>query len=163
MYAKISAGAVVSYPYDLNQIRRDFPNTSFPADLSGADLKAFGVVPVAPSAPPSGAGMVAVEGTPVLSGGAWLQQWALAPAPPPEVPEEVTMRQARLALLGAGLLAGVDAAINAMPSPAKEAATIEWEYASGVRRDSPLIGALASALGLSSAAVDGLFISAATL
>ena len=39
---------------------------------------------------------------------------APAPAPSP-VPPSVTMRQARLALLGAGLLASVDAAIGSLP------------------------------------------------
>ena len=41
------------------------------------------------------------------------------------VPQTVTMRQARLALLGAGLLAGVDAAIASLPEPDKSAAIIE--------------------------------------
>ncbi len=43
----------------------------------------------------------------------------VASIPPPGIPQEVTMRQARLALLGAGLLGGVDAAIASLPSPTK--------------------------------------------
>lgn len=91
-------------------------------------------------------------------------------APPPPSPEElraaippVTMRQARLALLGAGLLASAEAAIDALPSPAKEAALIEWEYASEVRRDAPLIEAMTVALELTEEQVDGLFHEAAGL
>lgn len=79
------------------------------------------------------------------------------------IPSQVTMRQARLALRSAGLLANVETALAAMASPAKEIAKIEWEYASGVRRDSPLIGQLAVALGLTSAQVDALFVSAVAL
>lgn len=79
------------------------------------------------------------------------------------VPEEITMRQARLVLLGAGLLSLVDAALNSLPSPHKEAAHIEWEYASGVRRDSPLIAQLGPALGLTAEQVDDLFRQGATL
>ena len=83
--------------------------------------------------------------------------------PPRNVPNSVTMRQARLALLGAGLLAGVDAAINALPSPQKEAARIEWEYATEVQRSSGLVPMMVVALGLDDAALDALFIEAAAL
>jgi hypothetical protein len=90
-----------------------------------------------------------------------------APQPvPPElvvIPPMVSMRQARLALLQAGRLADVDAAIAALPSPAKEAAQIEWEYAIEVKRDSQLVTQLAPALGLDDAALDALFIAAAAL
>lgn len=83
--------------------------------------------------------------------------------PPPAVPDAITMRQARLALLGAGLLATVDAAIDGLPSPQREAAWIEWEYAAEVRRDSAMITMLAPALGLSDTQVDELFIAASGL
>lgn len=85
------------------------------------------------------------------------------PAPPVTIPDAVSMRQARLALFGAGLLDAVNVGIAAMPGPAGAAARIEWEYASEVRRDSPLIAALEPALGLTSAQIDALFIGAATL
>ena len=83
-----------------------------------------------------------------------------APPPPPVVPPSVTMRQARLALLGAGLLASVDAAIASLPSPQKEAARIEWEYATEVQRSSGLVPMMVGALGLDDAALDALFIEA---
>lgn len=85
------------------------------------------------------------------------------PAPPVVVPQSVTMRQARLALHAAGLLAGVDAAIASMQEPAKTAAAIEWEYASEVERNAGLVPAMAAALGMSEADIDDLFITAATL
>jgi len=81
----------------------------------------------------------------------------------PVIPLRVTMRQARLALLQAGLLDDVAAAIEAMQSPQKEAAQIEWEYSQEVHRDKALVLALAPALGLDHAALDQLFITAATL
>jgi hypothetical protein len=93
-------------------------------------------------------------------------QWALAPESepaPPAPPRIVTMRQARMALLSVGLLDDVEAAINALPSPMKEAARIEWEYSGTVERDRPLIQALAPALGLDDAAMDALFTAAARL
>lgn len=79
------------------------------------------------------------------------------------IPTVVTMRQARLALLGVGKLDDVAAAIAGLPSPQKEAAQIEWEYSSEVKRDSALVTQLAPALGLDAAALDALFTTAATL
>ena len=81
----------------------------------------------------------------------------------PVVPHAVTMRQARLALLGAGALAGVDAAINAMPEPTRSAARIEWEYSQEVQRHNGFVAALGPALGMSSAQIDALFVAAAKL
>lgn len=82
----------------------------------------------------------------------------LPPAPPaPEIPSVVTMRQARLAMLAAGRLADVDAAIAALPSPDKEAVQIEWEYAAEVRRDHAWVQQLGDALELD---LDALFVSA---
>lgn len=79
------------------------------------------------------------------------------------VPTRVTMRQARLALLGAGKLAAVDAAINGMPEPQRSAARIEWEYSGYVERHKALVQGLAPALGLTSEQLDALFVQAATL
>lgn len=96
----------------------------------------------------------------------WLVVDGVITEPPPKpvpVPQFVTMRQARLALHAAGLLAGVDAAIASMDEPAKTAAAIEWEYASEVERNAGLVPAMAAALGMSDADIDDLFITAATL
>lgn len=72
----------------------------------------------------------------------------------------VTMRQARLALLAAGKLGQIDAAIDSLPSPQKEAARIEWEYSQEVHRQKPLVLDLAPLLGLDDAALDALFVAA---
>ena len=78
-------------------------------------------------------------------------------------PEVVTMRQARLALLGAGLLAQVNTAVANMPGAEGDAARIEWEYAQEVRRDSPLVAVLSAAFGWTSAQLDDLFTEGAKL
>lgn len=83
--------------------------------------------------------------------------------PPPSVPPMVTMRQARLALLGAGMLAEVNAAISSMTGAEGEAARIEWEYAQEVRRDSPLLAMASSLLWLTDAQIDDLFFAAEKL
>lgn len=86
-----------------------------------------------------------------------------APPPGPIIPQSVTMRQARLALLASGLLDDVEAAIAALPSPAKDAAKIEWEYSQEVQRHNGFVAQLGPALGLDDAALDALFVSAAAL
>lgn len=87
-----------------------------------------------------------------------------ANTPTPPIPQSVTMRQARLALLSAGFLDAVDAAIAAMPEgPQRKAAQIEWEYAQTVDRASSFTQQLAAGLGLTDAQMDDLFTQAATL
>lgn len=83
--------------------------------------------------------------------------------PTPSKVQTVTMRQARLALLAAGKLSAVNAAIAAMAGGPGEAARIEWEFASDVRKDSPLIAGLVAGLGLSPDELDALFEQAAGL
>ena len=75
------------------------------------------------------------------------------------VPQTVTMRQARLALLAAGLLDDVEAGIVGAGTAAK----IEWEYAQTVDRTSGLVPAMATALGMTELQIDALFISAGSL
>lgn len=85
------------------------------------------------------------------------------PASPAPAPWIVSMRQARLALLAAGKLAAVDAAINAMPEPERTQAQITWEYAAELERNHPLVLALAAPLGLSDDDIDALFTAAAAI
>lgn len=81
------------------------------------------------------------------------------PTPEPTIPTVVSMRQARLALLQAGLLATVNAAI----ASGGEADKITWEYATEVDRNSPLVVNMSAALNLSSQQLDNLFTLAASL
>ena len=78
-------------------------------------------------------------------------------------PQEVTMRQARLALLENGLLANVQPAINSLPEPDKTKAQIEWDYSNTLQRGNPFVAILGAALGLSSQDLDDLFIQASAL
>ena len=106
------------------------------------------------------AGTPAPDYDPTLASAFWRDDhWEAEDAKPPvaPVPEVVTMRQARLALLGAGLLHQVNGAIAAMPGDEGEAARIEWEYAQEVRRDSPLVAGLSEILGLTDEALDNLY------
>ena len=95
----------------------------------------------------------------------WFGESEVRVMPPetPQAPQEVTMRQARLALHAVGKLAAVNAAIAGLPDPPKTAALIEWEYSSTVRRDSQFVSLLGPAIGLDAAGLDALFIAAAKL
>lgn len=79
------------------------------------------------------------------------------------VPQEVTMRQARLALLGAGMLANVESAIDALPEPPRTAARIEWDHSNTVQRYNTFVIQLGGLLGLTSQQLDELFIAAGQL
>jgi len=173
--ARIVDGAVAAYPVSRSQalqiakaLMPEDVELHLPLDLTGVDLSEFGIFEVAEVAPPAAAeGEVVVELTPVHVGGGWRQKWTKRPMTAEElaatVPAVVTMRQARLALLAAGKLAGVEAALAGLPSPEREAAQIEWEYAAEVRRDNPIIALVAPALELDDAAIDALFVAAAAL
>ena len=73
-------------------------------------------------------------------------------------PTSITPRQARLKLLEADLLDNLEAVITT-----NRAWQIEWEYATEVKRDSPLIDAVASEAGLTSEQIDQMFLEASKL
>ena len=74
------------------------------------------------------------------------------------VPQQVTMRQARLELLKRALLDDVEAVITA----AGREAQIQWEYASVVERSNPVV-AIVQQQGMTDAQIDDLFREAAKL
>ena len=86
-----------------------------------------------------------------------------AQAERPQVPQSVPMAQARKALSNAGLYASTNALLASLPGPQGENARIDWEFQLEVRRDSPLLLALASQLGLADSALDELFIAASKI
>ena len=115
---------------------------------------------------------IELTSTPVQRvGQPWLRGWLVVALTAAEmtaiakakVPASVTMRQGRLALLAAGKLAQVDAAIASLPEPQKSAALIEWNFSNELQRGNAFVATLGAALGLSDAQVDQLFITAAQL
>ena len=140
-------------------LRADFPNTSFPADLSVAVMP-DGYVWVAPSTPPEcGQFERVVPADPVQIDGKWMQQWAILPWTDEEMQ---TWRsylscgplQLRKALRQLGMMATVQDAMAQADEETQEA----WEYASEIRRMDPMIEAMRLALGKSEEEVDQLFI-----
>jgi len=77
----------------------------------------------------------------------------------------VTQRQFRLALLAGGIRAAdIEAIIAQIPdATAREAAEIEWNWASVIARTNPLVAQLGGLLGKTDAEIDQLFAIAASL
>lgn len=161
----------LAYPVTEQDIRNAYPNTSFPQPFQAPDEYAW----VFPAPAPTVTNLqIAREIAPALTDkGHYEQQWEvvekfatqeeidafLEAERKTKVPTAVSMRQARLALLAAGLLDDITAAITAFG----QAAAIEWEYATEVRRDSPLIAVVQANAGLSDRQVDDLFVAASAL
>lgn len=90
------------------------------------------------------------------------------PAPAPKEPEmlpHLSARQIRLGLIGLGIdLTLVTAAIaDIEDTAARQAAEVEWQYASQFERDHPLIALVSDALGLTAEQVDGAWEAASRL
>lgn len=78
MYLKNNNGQLK--PYSVEQLRRDNPNISFPAELTNETLAEYGVFRVVPSPPPAPSlDKKIVEGVPVLVDGVWTQVWEEIP------------------------------------------------------------------------------------
>lgn len=171
MYALLNSdGALDRYPLSLTDLRRAFTQVNFAVTPAAAELRPFGIVWVSAVEPPAYEpdSETLIEDTPQCVAGEWVQTWLVEAIPPEEAGARLqsrragmvcSPRQARQALFAAGLLGAVTAWIAA----ADEATRIDWEFATEIRRDWPPIAACASALGLTAAQLDGLFIQAATL
>jgi hypothetical protein len=82
---------------------------------------------------------------------------------PFETPQTVSMAQARLALIGAGLFSAIDAGLKSLPEPQRTTALTAWEYAPNVSRNGTLVTTLASQFGLTKKQLDNLFFAAAAI
>ena len=82
----------------------------------------------------------------------------IKPEPIIIVPQVITMRQARLQLLEVGLLDDVEALVAL-----DRKSQIEWEYASEVYKQSPLIESVKGALNLTDKQIDEMFVEASKL
>lgn len=97
--------------------------------------------------------------------------WQAGNEPPPQVPQEVTRRQAKAALLQTGRLQLVQGCIDAIKAadPAQgELVQIEWDDSQAFQRQRPSLIALATnpapyGLGMTLAQLDDLFTLADTL
>lgn len=164
--AKVENGIVVKYPYTIWDLRKDNPNVSFRDNPLESVWLDYNVYIVQDTERPTGD--VVTEETPMFLGNACYQNWSERDFTEAEKSERrqamvVEMRQARLALLQAGLLSSVEAAIAGLEEPVKSYVEIEWEYSITFERAHEWVQSFSSALGLSEEQLDKLFELAATL
>lgn len=163
-YILINPDQTLVYPYTLTDLIRNNRHISFPSDMSKFDTSPFNCYPVVPTPEPIQDNMVAVRIMPELIDNVWYERWELQPAPPKPVPQSVTMRQARLALLQYNLLSQVDTAISNIEDEfEREQAKITWEYSTEVQRSHPMIENLGEQFRITTEQLDELFILASTL
>lgn len=80
-YVKVTDGAASTYPYDVRQLRRDNPNTSFPKKVSDEMLEDWGVFPVAEEDMPDHDERTqncVKTNQPALNGGNWTMSWTIS-------------------------------------------------------------------------------------
>lgn len=79
-YVKTQDGQVTKFPYNIGQLRRDNPNTSFPRRISDDILASYGVFDVmiedAPQVDPATHKAIRSD-TPVKVGDKWVLQWSI--------------------------------------------------------------------------------------
>ncbi len=78
MHVKITNGNVDTYPYNVGQLRRDNPNTSFPKQISDDMLESYGILPVTFADMPSindRTQKAEQASSPSLVDGAWTIGW----------------------------------------------------------------------------------------
>ena len=81
MHVKITNGTVDTYPYNVGQLRRDNPNTSFPKRIPDEMLAEWGVYPVTVADMPSfteRTQTVAQDAAPTGSGSSWSIGWTVS-------------------------------------------------------------------------------------
>ena len=88
MFVKTTNGTVDTYPYNVGQLRRDNPKTSFPKQVPDEMLAEWNVFPVTITNRPTVDHTKNVtEGTPVLINGTWTQVWETTDATAEEITE----------------------------------------------------------------------------
>jgi hypothetical protein len=78
MHVKITNGSVDTYPYNVGQLRRDNPNTSFPKQIPSEMLESYGIYTVVYTDMPSiddRTQKIEQDATPSLVDGAWTIGW----------------------------------------------------------------------------------------
>lgn len=82
MYAKLNGQTVVKYPYSFDELRADYPDTSFPASPTTKQLVGFNAVNVLPETQPSCDAYTQSidEALPEFVQGEWRQKWVVRDA-----------------------------------------------------------------------------------
>jgi hypothetical protein len=86
MYIKIKDNHIEKYPYSIDQLKQENPNTSFPANITDLTLNAFDVHKVHTTPQPQiDYTKNLTEGTPILEDDEWVQVWSVTDASEEEI------------------------------------------------------------------------------
>lgn len=93
MFVLTKNGTVVKYPYSTETLRRENPNTSFPAVIPSELLEEWGVFPVFKTpAPEASHDKNVSEGTPENRNNQWFQTWIVSDATAQEIANRVAQK-----------------------------------------------------------------------
>jgi hypothetical protein len=86
MYLLLDNETIKKYPYNVNHLKQDNPQVSFPAEISDELLAEYGVYKVKQiEAPAFTYKQNIVEGEPVNNNGVWEQSWVITDKPVDEI------------------------------------------------------------------------------
>ena len=122
---KATNDTVQQYPYSVGLLRKDNPNTSFPKQVSAADMAAFNVYPVTETFPTVGDGQHLVKvWTPTLVDGAWVLAHEAVDLTSEDIAEATAVLASNAREQRDGLLAATDwTAMSDAPTQATEMTT----------------------------------------
>jgi hypothetical protein len=131
----ITENGQIEYPYNLWQLRKDYPNISFPFEPTPEDLLPFNVFPVtSTSRPEDTRDERAIEGDPILTETGWIQVWDIRPATESEIEEWDAIRAPEPDWMGFGIEMAsnpnITALYAAIPGPISNALSIGLSEAS---------------------------------
>lgn len=101
---------VKAFPYSIEDLRRDNPNTSFPSNISDLELSSWDVFPVSirPAPQHNLASQNCRQTDPVLESGEWVMKWEVTPASAEEIAERAAVQASMVRAERTRLLAASD-------------------------------------------------------
>lgn len=156
-YVDINTLEIVSRQHIVAQ----YPETSFPPDLTHEILEELDYLPIEEDERPElSPGEALVPGEVRIENDRAIRGWVVIPA---MVPQSVSRARGKAALLAAGMLDAVEGFINTLEGGEKTLALLAFNETNEWRRDSPFLNQAATALGVTQEQMDELFLEASKI
>jgi hypothetical protein len=125
MYLKLENGNI-RYPYTINELKSENPNTSFPAVLTNEVLESFDVYYVESTEYTDDYTKNIEEGTPILSDSSYIQVWNITDATEEEISAKLEEKWVEVRIMRDALLAQSDWT-QFQDSPISGTTLAEWQ------------------------------------